>query len=95
MADIIIKTVQFKRGLEANLIAKLKAEGQGVLGVLLAGEPAYATDTHVLKIGDGIHDYADLPSISGGGGGGGEDDRFVIQDPLDGQVLLYDSTTQK
>jgi len=93
MADITIKTVQFKRGLEANLIAKLKSEGPGVLGVLLAGEPAYATDTHVLKIGDGIRDYEDLPSISGSGSG--QDERFVIQDPLDGQVLLYDNTLDK
>lgn len=94
MADIIIKTVQFKRGLEANLIAKLIPVEQGGLGVPLAGEPVYAIDTKVLKIGDGIKDYEHLDPITGGGGGG-EDNRFAIHNPLDGQVLLYDDDSGK
>jgi len=85
-----IKTIQFKRGRKAVLEAKLKA---GELGVLLAGEPAWETDLGGLKIGDGVNAYADLPYITGSGGG--QDSRFVINDPLANQVLLYDSTLGK
>ena len=82
-----ITSIQFKRGTEAKLIAKLKA---GELGVPQAGEPVYATDTHVLKIGDGINEYKNLPAITGGGSG---DIDFIIHDPLDDQILYYDSTS--
>ena len=85
MADITIKTVQFKRGSEAKLIAKLKV---GELGVPLAGEPVYATDTHILKIGDGITDYEHLPAITGGTG----DIDFIIHDPQQNQILVYDAS---
>ena len=83
-----IRTIQFKRGLKANLEAKLTSEA---LGVLLAGEPAFETDFGGLKIGDGIHDYLDLPYITGSG----DDDRFFIKDPLAGQILIYDDTIEK
>lgn len=42
--------------------------------VLLAGEPAIALDTGVLKIGDGVTNYQNLPSIGAGGGGGSSSD---------------------
>jgi hypothetical protein len=38
--------------------------------VLADGEPGYATDTQILKIGDGLTHWEDLPSISAGGDGG-------------------------
>ena len=84
-----IKVIQFKRGQKAVLEAKLTS---GVLGVLLAGEPAFETDTGGLKIGDGINNYIDLPYITGSGG---SDERFVIEDPIAGQVLLYDEIIGK
>ena len=84
-----IKVIQFKRGQKAVLEAKLTS---GELGVLLAGEPAWETDTYGLKIGDGIHNYAELPYITGSGG---SDERFVIEDPEAGQVLLYDEILDK
>ena len=52
-------------------------------------EPIYELDTGKLKIGDGIHDYKDLPYLSG------EASDIVVQDPLDGQTLLYDATSGK
>lgn len=36
-----------------------------------AGEPIFAIDTKVLKIGDGTTPYNSLPAIAGTGGGGG------------------------
>ena len=52
--------IKFKRGLASVLSSKNI--------VPAAGEPIYASDTNVLKIGDGVTSYNDLPSISGGGG---------------------------
>ena len=87
--DVKIKTIQFKRGLKTSLEAKLTAE---VLGIPLAGEPIFETDTGKLKIGDGINSYVDLPYISGGSVEGIPN--FIIQDPLSNQVLLYDEEIQ-
>lgn len=85
MSEKLIKTIQFKRGLKAILEARLV---ENDLGVPKIAEPIYESDTGKLKIGDGEHSYKDLPYISG------EDARFIIQDPLEGQVLLYDETIQ-
>lgn len=63
MADYSKTRIQFRRGTAAELSA-----ANPKLGV---GEPAFATDTNVLKIGDGSDNYNDLSGITGGGGGGG------------------------
>ena len=83
-----LRSIQFKRGAQAALIANLVGAAK-----LKDGEPAFEKDTGKLKIGNGVSDYADLPYISGGGGG--QDDRFVIHDPVAGQVLLYDDTISR
>jgi hypothetical protein len=57
---VLIKTPQFKRGLKSVLEARLI---QGDLGILLAGEPAFETDTGQLKIGNGKDSYKDLPYV--------------------------------
>jgi hypothetical protein len=38
--------------------------------ILLAGEPGTETDTGQMKVGDGVHTWADLPYVGGGEGGG-------------------------
>ena len=53
--------IQLRRDTAANLSTV----------VLANGEPAYATDTEVLKIGNGSDNFATLSGIAGGGGGGG------------------------
>lgn len=58
MAEVIQK-LQFKRGTKAALTAVLVGTE-----VLSSGEPAYETDTQLVKIGDGVHNYADLPYLS-------------------------------
>lgn len=87
--NVEIKTIQFKRGLKAVLESKLT---HSALGIPLAGEPIFETDTGKLKIGDGIKPYAELPYIAGGSVEGIPN--FIIQDPLSNQVLLYDEATQ-
>ena len=62
--------IQFRRGTAAELAAANPILGQG--------EPSFATDTNVLKIGDGSTAYSSLSAISGGGGGGGLDN--VVED---------------
>ena len=92
MADeIVIKTTQFKRGLKATLERRLVVSD---LGVLLAGEPAFETDTGQMKIGNGVSSYLELPYV-GKGQGGDDDPRFVIHDPKANQILIYDSTAEK
>lgn len=83
-----LKTAQFKRGLKSVLEARLVAND---LGVLLAGEPAFETDTGQLKVGNGVSAYIDLPYVGNSAG----DPRFAITDPVDNQILLYDSDSQK
>ena len=54
MSDIIQK-IQLKRGTKNVLDLVLKNSNRPA-----SGEPIYELDTGKLKIGDGIHDYADL-----------------------------------
>ena len=54
MSDIIQK-IQLKRGTQNILELVLKDSNRPA-----SGEPIYELDTGRLKIGDGIHDYADL-----------------------------------
>ena len=89
-SNITIKTIQFKRGTKANLEEKLIST---LLGVPLAGEPVYETDTGRLKIGDGKTAYIDLPYF-GGNSDEVELPNFIIQDPLSNQILLYDKQLQ-
>ena len=58
MAKVIKTVIQFRRDTAANWEAN-----NGV--VPAAGEPCYATDTGILKIGDGITTYGELPEIGG------------------------------
>lgn len=58
----IITSIQFKRGKKAALESVLRGEKRP-----LYGEPIWEADTNKLKIGDGKHDYADLPYLNGGG----------------------------
>ena len=60
--QVLIKTPQFKRGLKSVLETRLV---QTDLGILLAGEPAFETDTGQLKIGNGKDPYKDLPYVGG------------------------------
>jgi hypothetical protein len=55
--------IQLRRDTAANLASV----------VLANGEPAYATDSKVLKIGNGSGNFASLSGIAGGGGGGGSE----------------------
>lgn len=61
MPDYSKTKIQFRRGTAAEF-----ASSNPTLGV---GEPAFASDTNTLKIGDGSTAYSSLSSISGGGGG--------------------------
>lgn len=54
MSDVIQK-IQLKRGTKNVLELVLKNSNRPA-----SGEPIYELDTGKLKIGDGIHDYADL-----------------------------------
>ena len=83
MAEII-QQIKLKRGLKANLILKLTGEN-----VLLAGEPAFETDTGQLKIGNGVNNYIDLPYV------GAADIKIAVTDPEAQQVLLYDAEAKK
>ena len=53
--------IQLRRGTSGELLTANP--------VLEQGEPAFETDTNVLKVGDGSSEYNNLASISGGGGG--------------------------
>lgn len=55
--EVIRTTFQLKRGLAS---AWEKANP-----ILAPGEPGWALDTHVLKIGDGVTAWNDLSTISG------------------------------
>ena len=54
MSDVIQK-IQLKRGTKKVLDSVLKDSNRPA-----SGEPIYELGTGKLKIGDGIHDYADL-----------------------------------
>ena len=57
MAQIIKTTFKLRRG--------LAAKWQEVNPVLAEGEPGWAMDTEVLKIGDGVRPWNELNAISG------------------------------
>jgi hypothetical protein len=57
MATLIKTTIKFKRG------SIMRWETMNP--VLEAGEPGWATDVFVLKVGDGIHTWKELPSLTG------------------------------
>ena len=81
-SNITIKTTQFKRGLREVLEAKLTSDN---LGVLLAGEPAFETDTGQLKIGNGKDSYKDLPYV-GSSTGSSESYTHTSEEIIDGKV---------
>ena len=54
--------IQLRRDTASNLASK----------VLSSGEPAYATDTETLKIGNGSDSFSSLSGLTGGGGGAGD-----------------------
>ena len=81
--DTEIRVIQFKRGIKAILESRLVSND---LGVPESGEPIFETDTGQLKIGDGITPYKDLSYITG--------PKFIIKDPLDNQILVYDEAQQ-
>lgn len=41
----------------------LKAEWESINPVLDRGEPGFAVDANILKVGDGIHQWTDLAEI--------------------------------
>lgn len=63
MLDYSKTRIQIRRGTAAEF-----SSANPVLG---DGEPAFETDTNVLKVGDGSTAYNSLSAISGGGGGSG------------------------
>lgn len=54
----VINTIQFKRGTKEALTRVLVGENK-----LLKGEPVWELDSNKIKVGDNVHDYADLPYI--------------------------------
>ena len=81
----LIKTIiKFRRG--------QSDEWTEVNPILRDGEPGFELDTFRLKIGDGATAWNDLKYI-----GSEESEIFpvLIEDPTDGQVLLYDGESGK
>jgi hypothetical protein len=56
--------------------------------VLKSGEPAFAYDANLLKIGNGVTAWASLTGVTGGGGGG-----ITIADYGDNRLLTSDGTS--
>ena len=56
MANVIKTTFQLKRGIEQRWIE--------VNPILAQGEPGWAIDAHILKIGDGINPWNNLKAIN-------------------------------
>lgn len=54
----VISTIQLKRGTKAALEKQLAGTNKPS-----SGEPIYEIDTNKLKIGDGAHNFADLPYV--------------------------------
>lgn len=72
--------IQLRRGLAAAWASKVPA----------VGEPAYATDSKKLAIGDGVTTFASLPPI---GSGSGTTVRVALQAPLtSGNVTVANGT---
>lgn len=61
MANKIISSIQFKRGAKVDLERIFVGEKRPS-----AGEPLWELDTNRFKIGDGLHDYAELPYLADG-----------------------------
>jgi hypothetical protein len=80
MPDYSKTRIQLRRGTAAEL-----ASADPTLG---AGEPAFATDTNTLKIGNGSTAYSSLSAITGGGGGGLSDLVDDITPQLGGNLDL-------
>lgn len=78
-----ITSIQVKRGTKEALTRVLVGDNKPK-----SGEPIYETDTYKLKIGDGINDYGNLGYIAGDGS-------IVIEDALDGQILMYSEAQKK
>ena len=57
MATTINTTFKFKRG--------LLMRWEELNPILAEGEPGWAIDTYILKIGDGIHPWTELPALTG------------------------------
>ena len=57
MATVVKTTFKLRRGFAARW--------EEVNPILEAGEPGYAIDTHVLKIGDGVLKWTELPALTG------------------------------
>ena len=49
-------TIQLKRG--------LLMRWETINPILAAGEPGWATDVYILKVGDGIHSWNELPALT-------------------------------
>lgn len=64
---------------------------ESVNPVLLAGEPAIALDTGVLKIGDGVSTYTQLPSI----GSSPDLSNYVTETELTTELAGYEENTNK
>ena len=50
-------TIQLKRG--------LLMRWETINPILAAGEPGWATDAYILKVGDGVHSWSELPALTG------------------------------
>lgn len=70
------QSMQFRRG--------TAAEWSSANPVLAAGEPGYATDTRVEKIGDGVTPWNSLGSLGGVGPAGATGDTFAASPPATG-----------
>ena len=76
--------IQFRRG-EA-------AKWTEINPVLHAGEPGFELDQGGLKIGDGETPWKELEYVNNEGGGSIP---VLIEDPTDGQVLMYNASVGK
>ena len=56
MAEVLKTVFQLRRGLESAWIKNNP--------ILASGEPGWAYDTYILKIGDGIHSWIELPVLT-------------------------------
>lgn len=78
--------IQLRRDTEANYISENT--------VLASGEPAFATDTKVLKIGDGTSNWSALDGVSGEGGGGGLTESEVVTLVNSGIATVIDESPE-
>ena len=78
----IIRVIQIKRGTKARLTEVLQGNKKPE-----DGEPIWELDTGKLKFGDGIHDYGSLEYFKTGD--------VEIEGSLDGQILIYNASTEK